>query len=83
MHSPGSLESAIGARWCDPASGKTYAWQRTISVINCEHTCISQVRSWLPDEIAPVVWYGANSATRPGYPEEWIKRVLDDPDIRK
>ncbi|MEA4884740.1 MAG: C69 family dipeptidase [Clostridia bacterium] len=43
--------------------GKSYDWQRTISVINCEHVCITQIRSGLPKEIAPVLWYGAGSAS--------------------
>ena len=39
-----------------------YAYQRTISVVNSEHTCITQSRAYLPNAIGGVLWYGANSA---------------------
>jgi dipeptidase len=38
--------------------GKNYSWQRPISQVQCEYLLITQSRSWLPDEIGGVIWYG-------------------------
>lgn len=41
--------------------GRT-AWERAISVARCSYSFVSQSRSWLPDEIGTVLWFGEDSA---------------------
>jgi len=39
-------------------NGVSYAYNRSISQVQCEYVTITQSRKWLPDEIGGVVWYG-------------------------
>jgi len=34
------------------------AWERPISVFYCGYVYVNQARSWLPDEIGGVTWFG-------------------------
>ena len=36
----------------------SYAYNRSISQVQCEYVTITQSRRWLPDEVGGVVWYG-------------------------
>lgn len=61
--------SLMAGPWSNPrrygtvrADGLSYNFQRTISVVNCEHVCVAQARAYLPDPIGGVLWYAANSA---------------------
>jgi len=40
--------------------GNKYAWERPISTQQTGFSFISQSRSWLPDEIGGVLWYGVD-----------------------
>ncbi|CCU83879.1 MULTISPECIES: C69 family dipeptidase [Mesotoga] len=35
------------------------SWERAISIFRCDYVFVSQVRSWLPDPIGGVIWFGA------------------------
>jgi dipeptidase len=35
-----------------------YSWERPISTVNTAFSYIAQLRSWLPDEIGAVAWFG-------------------------
>jgi len=62
-------DSLLAGPWNNPrrfgtikADGVSYAFQRTISVVNCEHVCVAQARADLPDAIGGVLWYAAGPA---------------------
>lgn len=65
----------------DYAAEGGHAWERIIAVDRCSYSFISQSRSWLPDAVGGVLWYGADSPDTtvhvPIYcgvteiPEEW------------
>ncbi len=38
-----------------------YSWNRMIAQVQCEYSITTQSRSWLPDDIGAVVWYGATN----------------------
>ena len=44
--------------WNFNVDGSAYSWNRTISAIGCEYVIVTQSRSWLPNEIGGVLWYG-------------------------
>ncbi|MDO4266602.1 MAG: C69 family dipeptidase, partial [Eubacteriales bacterium] len=76
----------------DYAVESGHGWERAIAVDRCSYSFVSQSRSWLPDEIGGVLWYGADSPDTtvrvPIYsgtteiPEEWStgNRKAFDPD---
>jgi len=39
-------------------NGKEYAWERPVSTQQTAYSFVSQARSWLPDAIGGVLWYG-------------------------
>jgi len=41
--------------------GKTYAWERPISTQQTGFSFVSQSRSWLPDTVGGVYWYGLDN----------------------
>lgn len=44
--------------WNFRVGSDAYSWNRTISAIGCEYVIMTQSRSWLPNEIGGVLWYG-------------------------
>ncbi len=42
----------------DPNSKKEGAWERPISIFRCTYSFVCQGRSWLPDPIGGVLWWG-------------------------
>ncbi len=40
--------------------GKTYSWERPVSTYNTAFSFVAQLRSYLPDDIGGVVWYGVD-----------------------
>lgn len=46
----------------DPTARKKGAWERPISIFRCGFTYVCQARSWLPDPIGGVVWFGPDEA---------------------
>ena len=36
-------------------------WERAIAIFRCSYSFVSQSRSWLPDEIGGVLWFGEDS----------------------
>lgn len=55
---PGPMDA--GNDTGDPNAKLKGAWERTISIYRCGYSYICQARSWLPDPIGGVCWYGAN-----------------------
>ena len=50
-------------RWrpiCWTVDDVEYAWERPISTQQTGFTCVSQSRSWLPDAVGGVYWYGVD-----------------------
>lgn len=41
-------------------NGKTYSWERPVSTYNSAFSMIAQCRSWLPDNLGGIVWYGVD-----------------------
>jgi len=95
----GEAAGAFGSpsRW-SLASGQApeYAqgqdWERALAVPRCSYSFVSQSRSWLPDAIGGVLWFGEDSPDTTVYvpiyagvteiPVEWTqgKRDVFDPD---
>ena len=52
-------------------SGEPYSvpgnWERTISIYRSSVSYVSQSRSWLPDSVGGVIWYGPSSASTTVY----------------
>jgi dipeptidase len=40
--------------------GAEYAWERPVSTQQTGFSCVSQSRSWLPDPVGGVLWYGVD-----------------------
>ena len=40
--------------------GVEYAWERPVSTQQTGFSCVSQMRSWLPDPVGGVFWYGVD-----------------------
>ena len=41
-----------------PEDSKDLDWERAISIFRCSYSFVSQARSWLPDPIGGVLWFG-------------------------
>ena len=53
-------------RWGVKGDQKTedmngYDWERPIALYRCSYSFISQARSWMPDEVGGVLWFGQDS----------------------
>lgn len=44
-----------------PEDLDTLRWERAISMFRCSYSFVSQARSWLPDPIGGVLWFGEDS----------------------
>jgi dipeptidase len=44
----------------DDDEGKRYSWERPISTYNTCFSFIGQMRSWLPDDVGGVCWFGVD-----------------------
>jgi len=44
-----------------PEDSKSLDWERAISMFRCSYSFVSQVRSWLPDPIGGVLWFGEDA----------------------
>lgn len=55
---PGPMDA--GNDTGDPNAKLKGAWERTISIYRCDYSFVCQGRSWLPDPIGGVLWFGAN-----------------------
>jgi dipeptidase len=44
-----------------PEARNTLRWERAISMFRCSYSFVSQARSWLPDPIGGVLWFGEDS----------------------
>ena len=44
-----------------PEDRKNLDWERAISMFRCSYSFISQARSWLPDPIGGVLWFGEDA----------------------
>lgn len=44
-----------------PEDRNTLRWERAISMFRCSYSFVSQARSWLPDPIGGVLWFGEDS----------------------
>ena len=44
-----------------PEDRKSFDWERAISMFRCSYSFISQARSWLPDPIGGVLWFGEDA----------------------
>jgi dipeptidase len=44
-----------------PEDRKDLAWERAISMFRCSYSFVSQARSWLPDPIGGVLWFGEDT----------------------
>jgi len=44
-----------------PEERNTLRWERAISMFRCSYSFVSQARSWLPDPIGGVLWFGEDS----------------------
>jgi len=44
-----------------PEDSKGLDWERAISMFRCSYSFVSQVRSWLPDSIGGVLWFGEDA----------------------
>lgn len=42
-------------------SGALGEWERAISMFRCSYSIITQARSWLPDPIGGVIWFGEDA----------------------
>lgn len=41
-----------------PEDSKDLDWERAISIFRCSYSFVSQARSWLPDPVGGVLWFG-------------------------
>jgi len=44
-----------------PEDRKILDWERAISIFRCSYSFVSQARSWLPDPIGGVLWFGEDA----------------------
>jgi dipeptidase len=44
-----------------PEARNTLRWERAISMFRCSYSFVSQARSWLPDPIGGVLWFGEDA----------------------
>ncbi|GAH48830.1 unnamed protein product, partial [marine sediment metagenome] len=44
-----------------PEDRKDLRWERAISMFRCSYSFVSQARSWLPDPIGGVLWFGEDA----------------------
>jgi len=44
-----------------PEGTKDLDWERAISIFRCSYSFVSQARSWLPDPIGGVLWFGEDA----------------------
>ena len=44
-----------------PEDKKNLDWERAISIFRCSYSFVSQARSWLPDPIGGVLWFGEDA----------------------
>lgn len=44
-----------------PTSTKTGTWERAISIFRCSYSTVIQSRSWLPDALGGLVWFGEDA----------------------
>ena len=44
-----------------PEERNTLRWERAISMFRCSYSFVSQARSWLPDPIGGVLWFGEDA----------------------
>lgn len=44
-----------------PDERNTLRWERAISMFRCSYSFVSQARSWLPDPIGGVLWFGEDA----------------------
>ncbi len=44
-----------------PEDRKGLDWERAISIFRCSYSFVSQARSWLPDPIGGVLWFGEDA----------------------
>ena len=48
-------------RWATKSLKDSGGWERAISLFRCSYCFISQSRSWLPDPIGGVLWFGEDA----------------------
>jgi dipeptidase len=48
-------------RWATANPSGTSGWERAISMFRCSYSFVSQSRSWLPDAIGGVLWFGEDT----------------------
>ena len=75
-----------------PEGTEAQDWERCIASYRCSYSFVSQSRSWLPDPVGGVLWFGEDSPDTTVYvpiycgvteiPEEWSsgERHVFDPD---
>ena len=44
-----------------PEDRKKFDWERAISMFRCSYSFVSQSRSWLPDPVGGVLWFGEDA----------------------
>lgn len=44
----------------DDSSGEKYSWERPVSSFNTAFSFIGQMRSWLPDDLGGICWFGVD-----------------------
>jgi dipeptidase len=49
-------------RWNSGSGAVNGAWERSIGLYRTAHTHLVQSRSWLPDSVGGLLWYGPHSA---------------------
>jgi len=48
-------------RWATKAAPNSGGWERAISMFRCSYCFVSQARSWLPDAVGGVLWFGEDA----------------------
>ncbi len=48
-------------RWAASNPTGTSGWERAISMFRCSYSFVSQSRSWLPDAVGGVLWFGEDT----------------------
>jgi dipeptidase len=48
-------------RWATRSAPESGGWERAISMFRCSYCFVSQSRSWLPDAIGGVLWFGEDA----------------------
>ncbi len=44
-----------------PAGTESLDWERAISIFRCSYSFVGQARSWLPDPIGGIIWFGEDA----------------------